>query len=100
MRVLVKSGDESYVLSARIALEAAGIPFVAQDRMGGPYGNPISILVEDADYDQARVAIGDLQQTGVRPTDGATRRIAPWAVGVALLLIGMSLVLARLFSRS
>ena len=37
MRVLVKSSDESYVLSARIALEAAGIPFVAQDRAGGPY---------------------------------------------------------------
>jgi hypothetical protein len=96
MRQLVLSGDESFVLSARIALDAQGIRH-SDERRGFLAGFENCILVDDADFERAVALVGGLRET--RPSDEmrsdrAFRLFVTTAV-VLMLVAVVAIVLAE-----
>ena len=90
MRQLIYHGDTTYVLSVQIALEAAGIPYVSSSfRTGAPTG----LLVAESDYERARDAIRELQDTPMI-APGGSRTVLRILLAVAILVVAGMFVLA------
>ena len=94
MRELLTTWDDTYMLSVRIALEGAGIPFETDppDAMKWQEVPWRVMLMNDGDYDRACTAVKALQHT--RPTVTGNRlpdRVARYAfytiVAAAVLAI-------------
>ena len=86
MRELLVSRDESYALSVKIALDAAGIPSsqVRRNFDDAPMARGTTLfLVPERDYERARTVVASLQDTLV--TD--SRPGAPVVRGIALTVI-------------
>ena len=85
-RVLLDRADVTYSPSAQVALQAAGIRFVAR-KNGRAYPNEM-ILVDERDYEKAAAALSTVSHTEESPTPGM--RYSAWAilaVAVAVVLI-------------
>jgi hypothetical protein len=99
MRELVR-GNESYLLSAQIALEAEGIPFEVfgngLEQGQGP--GPRIMLLEDSDYDRARQALASLQSadttTANGPRAGPPSMVFRIMLGALVLAIVLAIALA------
>jgi hypothetical protein len=67
MRQVAVSGDEFFILSVRIALDARGIRHFdgQQSAMtdGISFGRPNCVFVDDADFERATAIVGGLQET-------------------------------------
>ena len=87
MRLVLGTSDQSLAESLRVALEVEEIPAVTSNEgaTGLPF-IPITVMVDDADYDRARNILQSLQQTSRAPTPFRYGRIAIW-VAVALASI-------------
>lgn len=70
MRELLTTWDDTYMLSVRMALEGANVPFETEppDAMKLPEVPWRVTLVHDADYDRACAAVNALQRTRVTIT--------------------------------
>ena|SRR5579862_2847460 len=89
-RLLVASGDASYVLSVQVALDAHGIPH----REEGPSGwlwFPNRVIVHSADYERAKHAIKGLQETKTFQSPAETRRFVRFVI-FAVVVLALSLI--------
>lgn len=63
MKVLTRSGDQVYLLSVQVALDAAGIPYESAAHAAYRPGIPTEILVADDQYGRAREAMATVTST-------------------------------------
>ena len=89
-RVLLDRADVTYSLSAQVALQAAGIRFVARKNRGA-YPNEM-ILVDDRDYEKAVVALSTVPHTEESTTPGM--RYSAWAI-LAVAVAGALIMIVR-----
>lgn len=93
LRQLTSSGDESFVIAVRIALDANGIKHLEQQSpLGGAL--PTSVLVREADYYRAAAVLRDVQSA---PTEAPRQNGRVFRLMVALLGIGVVLMIVLSF---
>lgn len=63
MKTILSTTDRALVESLRLALDAEGIPAVVQNDTGSPLPMiPVTVLVQDADYERGQAIARDLEQ--------------------------------------
>jgi len=100
MRQLPLYGSVTFVLSARIALDAHRIRYVMHDSFaGGLPVSPTCVLVDDGDFERACTIVADLQDTTSAPApdacDAPVFRIVLNAVVSGIIFLWLMLALHR-----
>ena len=100
MRQLLVSRDESFVLSAQVALDAHGIRHRAERRIIGTStssGFPNCIMVDEADFERATTVVAGIQTTSNAPIWDRTYRrfLIALAIGVLFAVLAFYLLSDR-----
>ena len=93
LKRLVASGDQSYIASVLVALDAHDIPHVDEAR-GAPWAPVTAVLVRELDLVRAGEAIEDLQVTTMVQEGGPVGRVF---TRTAILLFVFALVTGIVF---
>ncbi|HEY6220409.1 MAG TPA: hypothetical protein VIV65_10155 [Gemmatimonadaceae bacterium] len=93
LKRLVASGDQSYIASVLVALDARDIPHVEEAR-GAPWVPATAVLVRELDLIRAGEAIKDLQRTAPVQEAGPVGRVF---IRTAVLLFIIALVTGIVF---